>query len=137
MIRQQFIRFAAIGLGLNAALYGSYLLLTHTLMGSQSAMTVTYCSGVMIGFLLNRNITFRHHGGNRGALSRYIAAYFLGYGINFLALWIFADRLGMAHEIVQAVTIVVVAVVTFCLQRYWVFPARISDRLILSARSSP
>ncbi len=137
MIRQQFIRFAAIGLGLNAALYGSYLLLTHTLMGSQSAMTVTYCSGVMIGFLLNRNITFRHHGGNRGALSRYIAAYFLGYGINFLALWIFADRLGMAHEIVQGGAIPVVAVAMFTLQRCWVFPASISDRLILSARLFP
>ena len=62
MIRQQFIRYAMIGVLLNAALYGSYLLLTHTVMGSRAAMSITYCVGVLIGFLLNRKITFSFRG---------------------------------------------------------------------------
>ena len=54
MIARQTASFVLIGLAVNAALYAAYLLLTHTLLGSFAAMTVTYCSGVVMGFLLNR-----------------------------------------------------------------------------------
>lgn len=124
MIRIQFLRYAVIGLLLNAALYGAYVLLTHTVMGSRAAMTVTYVSGVLLGFVLNRRITFRYRGGNAGALTRYVASYAIGYLINLAALWLLVDHVGIAHEIVQAVVIVTLPVVLFALQRYWVFPAR-------------
>src|SRR5208283_1999893 len=75
MMHHQFIRYGVIGLGLNAAGYAAYLLLTHTVLGSRSAMTITYCSGVLIGFLLNRRVTFRFDGDSRQALLRYIGAY--------------------------------------------------------------
>jgi len=124
MIRQQFIRYAVIGLGLNATLYGAYLLLTHTLMGSRAAMTVTYCSGVLIGFLLNRKITFCYDGGNYGALLRYAATYGIGYAINFAALWLLVDCAGFAHEIVQGSVTLTLPIVLFTLQKYWVFPVQ-------------
>ncbi len=75
MIRQQVIRYVAVGLVLNAALYGAYLVLTQSLMGSRSAMTLTYCAGVLTGYLLNREITFRFIGPNGGPLLRYIGSY--------------------------------------------------------------
>ncbi len=134
MIRRQFIRYAVIGLMLNAVLYGAYLLLTHTLMGSRAAMTITYCAGVLIGFMLNRDITFRYCGGNLGALLRYIASYVIGYAINFAVLWLFVDRWGMAHEIVQGGVILTLPVGLFVLQRYWVFSAHIRNYPTLLAR---
>jgi putative flippase GtrA len=137
MIRQQLIRYAAIGLLLNAALYGAYLLLTHTLMGSRAAMTLTYCSGVLIGFVLNRKITFRYHGDNAGALLRYIASYVIGYAINFMTLWLLVDHAGIAHEIVQGGVIVTLPVVLFALQRYWVFPTRTRHYPALPAQPVP
>lgn len=137
MIRRQFFRYAVIGLGLNAALYGAYLLLTHTLMGSRAAMTITYCAGVLIGFLLNRSITFRHYGGNYSALLRYIATYVIGYAINFATLWILVDLAGLSHEIVQGGVILTLPVVMFALQRYWVFSAHSRNRPTLRARSAP
>ena len=73
MIRQQFIRYATIGVLLNAALYGSYLLLTHTVMGSRVAMSITYCVGVLIGFLLksqNHLRLPRRSGWGAGAIHR-------------------------------------------------------------------
>jgi putative flippase GtrA len=124
MIRQQFIRYVAIGLVVNAALYGAYLLLTHTLMGSRTAMTLTYGSSVLIGFVLNRKITFRYHGSNVGALLRYFVSYLIGYVINLTALWLLVDHAGIAHEVVQGGMIVLLAIVLFALQRYWVFPVR-------------
>jgi putative flippase GtrA len=121
MIRQQFVRFAIIGLLLNGVLYCAYLLLTRGLMGSPAAMTITYCTGVLAGFLLNRRVTFRYRGDNRGALLRYVACYVIGYAINFVTLWWLVQRLGLAHEVVQAGVTLILPVILFSLQRYWVF----------------
>jgi putative flippase GtrA len=70
MIRRQLISFAVVGVSVNVSLYAVYLLLTHTLMGSRAAMTLTYCSGVLIGFTLNSKITFRFDGANGSTLLR-------------------------------------------------------------------
>ena len=123
MIRRQLIYFIAIGVSLNAALYAVYLLLTHTVMGSRAAMTVTYGAGVLIGFALNRRFTFRFIGGGGSALLRYVGAYAIGYAINFVALWVLVDGYGLAHEIVQGFMVPTLAAILFLLQRYWVFPA--------------
>jgi putative flippase GtrA len=136
MIREQIVRYAIIGLLLNAALYGAYLWLTHELMGSREAMTLTYGSGVLVGFVLNRKITFRHDGGNAGALLRYFASYLIGYAINFAALWLLVGHLGIRHQIVQGGMTVTLPIMLFTLQRYWVFPARSSQGLTLSVSST-
>ena len=122
-MRGEAVRFALIGLGLNAVLYVAYLLLTRTLMGSRSAMTITYAIGVLAGFALNRRITFRFEGGGGSALLRYVCAYAFGYGVNLAALSLFVDGLGVPHEIVQGVMIFTLAATLFLLQKLWVFPA--------------
>jgi putative flippase GtrA len=124
MIHRQFFRFGAIGLGINAAGYAAYLLLTHTVLGSRAAMTITYCAGVLIGFALSRSITFRFAGANTPALLRYIGAYAIGYVINFAGLWLLVDHFGLTHEIVQGGITLCLPGMLFLLQRYWVFPAR-------------
>jgi putative flippase GtrA len=123
MILQQFVRYGTIGLAINVAGYAAYLVLTHTVLSSRSAMTLTYCSGVLIGFALNRRVTFRHDG--RGAaLVRYVSAYAIGYVINFVGLWLLVDCYGAPHEIVQGGIMAGLVTVLFLLQRYWVFPTR-------------
>jgi putative flippase GtrA len=124
MVYQQFIRYVVIGVGLNAAGYAAYLTLTHTVMGSRSAMSLTYCSGVLIGFVLNRRITFRFDGDKGTALLRYVCAYAIGYVANFVGLWLLVERYGASHEIVQGGMVLGLAVLMFLLQRYWVFPGR-------------
>jgi putative flippase GtrA len=119
----QFVRYAMIGAGLNAALYGAYLLLTHTVMGTSVAMSFVYCAGVLIGFVLNRDITFRFHGGQTGALLRYVASYVIGYILNLAALRILVNRFGLTHEIVEGAAILTLPLLFFVLQRYWVFAA--------------
>jgi putative flippase GtrA len=121
MIRQQFMLYVIIGLLLNAALYGTYLLLTHTWMGSRVAMSVTYCAGVLIGFALNREITFRYRGTDAGAMPRYVVSYAAGYVVDYLGLWLLVDYAGVAHELAQGGLSVAIALMLFALQRYWVF----------------
>ena len=119
----QLLRYGIVGVMLNAALYGAYLLLTNAGTGSRLAMTLTYASGVLIGFLLNRQITFRYQGRNSGALTRYIVSYVVGYLVNLGVLWVLVDHLGFRHEWVQGGVVVTLPVLLFALQRYWVFPA--------------
>jgi putative flippase GtrA len=124
----QFFRYATIGIILNTALYCSYILLTHTLMSSRAAMTLTYCCGVLLSFVMNRKITFSHQGNEAGALLRYILSYLIGYIYNFIALLLFVDHAGYPHEAVQAGVVVTLWVLLFALQRYWVFPVRPSSQ---------
>ncbi len=124
MIARQIASFALMGLLLNSALYAAYILLTHTVLGSLTAMTVTYCSGVIAGFVLNRRFTFGFDGDRSPAFVRYIGAYLLGYLFNFGGLWLLAGRWGIPHEIVQFGMVFGVAALLFLLQKYWVFPDR-------------
>ena len=133
MIRQQVVRYAVIGLLLDAALYGAYPWLTHVLMGSREAMmTLTCGSGVLFGFALNCKITFREDGGKAGALPRYFVSNLIGYGINFAALWFLAGQLGIRLQIVQGGMTVTLPINCLTLQRYWVFPVRSSQNVKLS-----
>lgn len=137
MIARQAASFVLVGLSINASLYAAYLLLTHTLLDSSAAMTVTYCSGVVVGFLLNRRFTFGFEGERAAAFLRYVGAYLLGYVFNLAGLWLLADRCRIPHEIVQGWMILAVAVLMFLLQKYWVFRIRASEsspRLARAAR---
>jgi putative flippase GtrA len=122
-VRAQFIRYVLVGLGLNAALYGTYLLLTWRIMGSEAAMTVTVGAGTLLGFLASRRLTFRHRGDRFAALRRFLVCYAILYFIDFVSLWVFARQMGIPHQIVQGCMVVVVALLGFVMQKYWVFPA--------------
>lgn len=123
MVRAQFIRFVLVGLGLNAVLYATYLLLTRWVMGFESAMTIIFSVGVLLSFLAHRSVTFRHRSDAFTALRRFLACYAILYLVNFIALWLFADRMGIPHQLVQGCMALVVALVAFIVQKYWVFRA--------------
>jgi putative flippase GtrA len=122
MVRVQFIRYVLIGLGLNAALYAAYLLLTSWVMGCKTAMTFIFIVGVLLSFLANRRVTFQHRGDQLGALRRFLACYAILYLIDFIALWVFAGRMGFPHQIVQGCVVLVLPLLAFMMQKYWVFP---------------
>ena len=123
MIRIQFVRYVAIGLALNGALYVAYLLLSSQVTSSRGAMTITFAAGTLLSFIANRNLTFGHRGDQWRALLRFVACYAGLYIINFAALWIVAERIGVPHQIVQAGTILSLPLISFVIQKYWVFPA--------------
>lgn len=118
----QFARYAAVGLLANASIYLCYLLITSWGMDAKLAMTVLYASSVVATFVANRRWTF---GGSarRSAFARYVATYFAGYLLNLLLLHLFVDRWHVAHQLAQAICIVVVAVFLFVTLRLCVFGA--------------
>ncbi|MFH0995207.1 MAG: GtrA family protein [Pseudomonadota bacterium] len=118
---RQLIRYGVVGVVSNAAIYLIYLLITYIGVEPKTAMTLVYIIGASIGFIGNRKWTFAHRGDSSGAALRYVLAHLFGYLLNFLILFTFVDRLGYAHQWVQAVAIITVAGVLFIVFKYFVF----------------
>ena len=103
------------------------LRLTYLWSSPKLTMTVLYSAGALIGFFANRRFTFCHDGRIGVAGMRYMFAQLLGYLLNLSLLVLFVDRLGFAHQLVQAVAIVVVAIFLFVLLRFFVFAPQLPE----------
>lgn len=114
-------RFGVVGVVSNLLLYLLYLAATALGIGHKTAMTGLYCVGVLQTFAFNRVWTFRHRGHAGAPIARYWTVYGAGYLLNLALLYALVDVAGIAHQLVQAALIVLIAVLTFLLQKYWVF----------------
>ena len=123
-VSQQFLRYVLVGLASNATAYLAYLALTWLGLDPKLAMTCTYLMATLQAFVFNRRWSFRFKGPASAALYRYASAYALGYLLNLLVLWELVDRAGWSHQLVQAMMVVVMAILLFLAQRYWVFAVR-------------
>jgi putative flippase GtrA len=123
LITKQFVRYAAVGVVHNLSGYLLYLLATYLGAEPKLTMSVLFFLGVALSFLLNRSWTFQHSGYAARSLWRFVVVYLGGYALNLLALMWFHDRLGYAHQWVQGCAIVVIALLMFLLNRYFVFRA--------------
>lgn len=121
--RIQFSRYLVVGVASNLIAYLAYLLLTSMSIEHKAAMTAVYWTAVAQSFYFNRKWTFEYRSRQSGAFVRYLIAYFFGYVLNILALWLLVDLLEFPHQLVQGVLIGLVAAFLFLLQRYWVFAA--------------
>ena len=117
----QLVRFGTVGVLSNLTLYLLYLGATALGVGHKTAMSVLYCLGVLQTFALNRRWTFGHRRPAGTPLARYGALYAAGYLVNLGLLYALVDIAGFAHQLVQAALVVLIAVLTFTLQKYWVF----------------
>lgn len=118
---KEFTRFAIVGLASNLVLYCVYLVLTEYFLHYFLAMTLAYLMGVCQTFFFNKKWTFEYDGHVQKSFIRYCLVYLFGYFFSAISLYIFVEVVGAPHYIVQAVTILVLAVFIFVLQKFWVF----------------
>ena len=121
IVRQQFRRYAVVGLGSNLLLYLTYILITQRGVGHKIAMTLLYAVGVSLTFVFNRNWTFSHQGHVTKSFIAYLLTYALGYVLNLVALYVLVDKFGFRHQWIQGFMIVILAILLFTLQKYFVF----------------
>ena len=117
----QLLRFAIVGIVSNTLLFLMYLVLTKLGMGHKLAMSTLYIVGVTQTFVFNKRWSFKHRGAVRVALFRYWAVYVMGYFLNLSVLLIFVDQMGLPHQLVQGIMILVLAILLFVAQKFWVF----------------
>lgn len=120
---EQAWRYAAVGAASNFALYAAYLLLTYWGLASKVAMTLLYGLAVIQTFVFNKRWSFGSAGATGLQFRRYCLAYAAGYGFNLSGLLLLTDVLGWPHQLAQGILILVIAVLLFLLQKFWVFRA--------------
>jgi putative flippase GtrA len=118
--RIQGTRFVIVGLASNLVLYLLYLLMTALGLRYKIAMTLVYATSALQTFVLNSYWTFERSG-TRTSMVKYALAYGVCYLINMSALIVLVDRVGLPHQIVQGVMILIIAACMFLLQKFWVF----------------
>jgi putative flippase GtrA len=122
MITRQIFRFGMVGILSNIGGYFIYLLLTGYGIQPKMAMSFLYVVGALAGFFGNRLWSFQYQGAVLQNFMRYIVAHVLGYGLNFLMLSLFVDRLLFPHQLIQAIAILSVAGFLFIAFKFFVFP---------------
>lgn len=118
---RQLVSFSFVGLCSNLLGYGAYLLLVANGIDPKIAVTLLYSIGVLVSYLGNKRLTFRDTGNVLSSGARYLAVYFMGYLLNLFLIFWFVDRLGFPSQIVQAMAILLVAIVLFAMLQIFVF----------------
>ena len=120
----QIMQFGIIGLLTNGMLYALYLLLCRLAFQPLVAMTITFALGVALSWLLNGLITFRAQLTRRSGF-RMIMAYLGAYLSNLSLLWLAVHVFSLPHQWIQLVIMILLAILLFALQKFWVFSAAV------------
>lgn len=121
-ITPELIRYAMVGLVVNSVCYGVYAALTGILSFSPKlAMTIVYFCGLLAGYVLHKGVSFSSAEHVNNSFSRFIFSHFLGYGFNFLLLWVLVDYLEFSHLTSQGFAMISVAILLFLLMKHYVF----------------
>ncbi|MBA3580919.1 MAG: GtrA family protein [Gammaproteobacteria bacterium] len=119
---KQLFHYGLVGIVSNFAGYIIYLLITYFGASPKITMTILYIVGAGMGFVGNRKLTFKYTGDLLETGFRYSVVHCFGYLINLAMLIIMVDKLGYAHQWVQAIAIFVVAILLFLGFKFFVFP---------------
>ena len=120
----QVARYGVVGVFSNLLGYIIYLLITWLWLDPKLAVTFMYPVGAATAYFGHVRYSFAYNGRVSHGLARYAIAHMIGYGANIGILYLFSDRLGYPHQLVQAMAIVAVAGILYLLFRYFVFPNR-------------
>nr|WP_207794084.1 GtrA family protein [Ramlibacter algicola] len=130
----QLARFGVVGVATNLLGYGIYLVVALW-VEPKLAVTLLYPIGIVMGYTGHARYAFNYAGGHGRGLARYLVAHAFGYGLNLALLYVFVDRLGMPHQLVQFVAIFVVGAFLFVLYRLWVFRGAPDPRTAAALRN--
>jgi len=117
----QLLRYGFVGLLSNGIGYSVYLLVSSLGCPPKVTMTLLYGVGVIVSFIGNKKLTFADCSNSYTTVLRYLIAHLFGYIINYSLLFVFVDKLGYAHQLIQAISIFVVALFLFTILKFYVF----------------
>lgn len=118
---RQFATYLAVGLLTNLSGYLAYLIITYCGVRPEVAVTLIYAICATAAFAGNRKFTFQHEGRLTKAGYRYALAQLAGYLLNLALIEVFSNRLGIAHQLVQAGSIPIIAIFLFIASKFYVF----------------
>ena len=84
-------------------------------------ISMSYPIHIGVAFYLNKKWSFSHKGRILTSAVRYLIAYVGCYVLNVFALKYFSGYLGYSHLVVQAIAVLIIALLLFLAQKLWVF----------------
>lgn len=121
----QFVKFGIVGVSNTLIFFFVYTLLLKVFgVWYVAASGIGFAVGAINGFLWNRRWTFRGHVGDALTPVRWFVVQTTGLFANLGLVYTFVDGVGLDKLSGQAVTIVIVTVLTFFANRAWTFRER-------------
>jgi putative flippase GtrA len=118
----QFVKFGIVGVSNTLIFFLVYTLLLKVFgVWYVAASGIGFAVGAINGFLWNRRWTFRGHVGDALTPVRWFVVQTSGLLVNLGLVYLFVDGAGLGELWGQAVTIVIVTVLTFFANRAWTF----------------
>ena len=118
----QFLKFGIVGVSNTLIFFAVYTLLLKVFgVWYVAASGIGFAVGAVNGFLWNRAWTFKGHVGDALTPVRWFVVQGGGLLLNLGLLYLFVDGAGLDELVGQAVTIVIVTLVTFFVNRAWTF----------------
>lgn len=118
----QFVKFGIVGVSNTLIFFAVYTLLLKVFgVWYVAASGIGFAVGAINGFLWNRAWTFRGHVGDALTPVRWFVVQSSGLLVNLGLVYLFVDGAGLGKLEGQAVTIVIVTVLTFLVNRAWTF----------------
>jgi putative flippase GtrA len=120
----QFLLYCLCG-GLGVATdYAVYWLALGAGAWYQAANVLGYLAGTLMSFTLNRAITFRMHDRVLQRLSLFLGVAAVGFACSAVLLWVLVEALQVDARMAKLLTLPVVVVLQFSLNRRYSFRAR-------------
>ncbi|OUM07340.1 hypothetical protein BW686_10485 [Pseudomonas syringae] len=114
-LKQDFARFLMSG-GFNTALtYGIYLILLMFL-SYKTSYTISYATGILLAYVLNRFFVFKSHQGLRSVILLPLI-YAIQYGLSLVILWCWVEKLKFDERLAPLAAIALTLPVTFALSK--------------------
>jgi putative flippase GtrA len=118
----QFVKFGIVGVSNTLIFFLVYTLLLKAFgVWYVAASGIGFAVGAINGFLWNRAWTFKGHVGDALTPVRWFVVQTSGLLVNLGLVYLFVDGAGLDELVGQAVTIVIVTVLTFLANRAWTF----------------
>lgn len=120
----QSLRFAVVGLAATAVHVGVALALAAAGWAPLWANFVAFGAALALSYFGNHGWTFGAGGRHGHHFPRFVALALAGLALNQAIVFIAVERAGWSFGAALAVVVLVVPVLSFALNRVWVFPAR-------------
>lgn len=117
-----FFRFLFVGI-LNTCVgyFIFWLFLIKFTFGYGYALVIAYLFGIMLGYFLHKKISFRKNYYSTGSLLKFVFLYLFLFLLNLTILFLIVDVLGVDPLVAQIFGITIVTLISFLLNRNWVF----------------
>lgn len=120
-------KFAVVGIGSTAVTLGAYAVLLALGVIYFVAAPIAWTLGLLNGYTWNRLWTFERASHRYALMGRYFAVGGIGLTLNTALLALLVEVLSVDRLPAEVIALPVVVLVTFLLNRYWVFRSHLRD----------